>query len=223
MATTLRDTASRLVRTAVLPALAHVGAACSCPPLVDDYNSPEKTLATWQSRLCRDDLVGEYACFAASFKDRIGGFPNYHAARAALLEQEPAAAWVFRRADLAEHVSRTEFSGDGLAARVELEAHGERIAVAFELETWLTLRWADGTEQSRRQELPLARLLGSQAGRQWLTIQRPELPPERVGDVRALGVETRWKIADISGLASPTRARADAGADSSPSDAGLLP
>ncbi|MHC5210235.1 MAG: hypothetical protein ACYTG2_05915 [Planctomycetota bacterium] len=221
MATTLRHIARRALRTAALPALLMASSACCCPPLLDSYATPDETLATWQSRLCRDDLVGEYACLAASFKSRIGGFPNYHAARAAMLDANAAAAWLFERAALADHLALVEFTPDGLAARLELEALGERVIVRFERETWLTVHWADGSQESLRQPTPLAGLLGSSAGRQWLNIERPDLPPARLGDVRALSVETRWKIADISGVAVGTvRAAARA---SSPPASGIVP
>jgi hypothetical protein len=204
MATTIADIARRLLWTLACPTLALASAACSCPPLVESYATPERTLASWQARLCRADLAGEYACLAASFQRRMGGFSTYHAARTALLDEQAAAAWLFERADLSDHVTLTQYTPDGLAAFLELEALGERVAVSFELETWLTLTWADGPPETLRQDAPLAKLLGSQLGRQWLTILRPELPPERLADVRALSIETRWKISDISGLvASP--------------------
>jgi hypothetical protein len=223
MATTLADTALRVLRTAAPALLALAGAGCSCPPLVESYATPESTLATWQARLCRDDPVGEYRCLAASLQRRMGLYQNYHAARARLLDENPATAWLFERADLEEHVELTTYTPDGLAARVELSSRGEHVAVTFELEAWLTVTWADGAQQSLRQELPLAALLGSQGGRQWLAIQRPELPPERLAEVRALAVESRWKIADISGLAVHPVAGAAAVRCTSPSGSGPLP
>jgi len=198
------STLDSIARRASLRALALallVPAACSCPPLVESYASPEDTLLTWQAQLCRDDAPGEYGCLSADFQRAMGGFPTYHAARTALLSAEPTTAWLFARADLLDHVtgsSKDEALGQ---ARLSLGEGDERVDVDFERETWLTLDWDDGRHESFNQGQPLSALLGSQLGRQWLTILKPTLTPEQTARVRGLKLEGRWKIAALSGLA----------------------
>src|SRR5262249_27872228 len=104
-------------------------ASCGCPPLIESYSSPQATLATWQPHLCRDDPQGEYGCFAASFKRSMGGFENYNAARSALLDRRPVAAWLLKRADLADYVTDSTCSADGRQAALTLQARGETIVV----------------------------------------------------------------------------------------------
>ena len=176
-------------------------AACSCPPLVESYASPEDTLLTWQARLCRDDAPGEYGCLSAGFQREMGGFPTYHAARTALLSAEPTTAWLFARADLLDHVTASETDEALGRARLSLGEGDERVDVDFERESWLTLDWDDGRHESFNQGQPLPALLGSQLGRQWLTILKPELTPEQIARLRGLRLEGRWKIAALSGLA----------------------
>jgi hypothetical protein len=182
--------------------------ACGCPPLVEGYASPDQTLLAWQAHLCRDDAQGEYGCLAASFQRAMGGFQQYHAARAALLEQQPAMAWLFARSDLLEHIASRQLDDAAGTARVNLRSGDDEIEIGFERETWLTLVWADGRRESFNQEQPLSVLLGSQLGRQWLTILKPPLTPNQLGAVRSLSVEGRWKIADIAGLEPGARAAA---------------
>jgi len=178
-------------RRAALRALAAallVAAGCSCPPLVESYTSPEDTLLAWQAHLCRDDAPGEYGCLSAGFQREMGGFPTYHAARTALLQAEPTTAWLFARADLLEHVTASARDDAQGRARLSLGSGDERVDVDFERESW-------------NQGQPLAALLGSQLGRQWLTILKPPLAPEQLAEVRGLHLEGRWKIAALSGLA----------------------
>ena len=188
-------------RRAALAVALLLPAACACPPLVEGYASPEDTLLAWQAHLCRDDAPGEYGCLSAGFQRTMGGYPTYHAARAALLESEPAAAWLLARSDLLEHVTATERDERQGTARLTLGADGEAaLVVVFERETWLVITWDDGRRESVNQGAPLAELLGSQLGRQWLTILKPTLQPEQIEHVRTLTVEPRWKIAEIGGL-----------------------
>ena len=189
------------VRRAALPAALLLPSACSCPPLVESYASPEETLLAWQAHLCRDDAQGEYACLSAGFQRAMGGFPTYHAARAALLEREPATAWLFARADLLEHLTASERDDERGDALLVLSSGEERVEVAFERETWLIITWDDGRREPVNQGQPLSRLLGARDGQQWLTILKPALDPARLGQVRGLAVESRWKIAALAGLA----------------------
>jgi hypothetical protein len=189
-----------IVRRASLCLALMLAAACACPPLVAGYASPEDTLRAWQAQLCRDDAQGEYGCLAASFQREMGGFASYHAARAALLEQQPAMAWLFARSDLLEHVSESWRDEETGRALLQLQSGDDRIDVGFERETWLTIEWADGRRQSFNQERPLSELLGTQLGRQWLTILKPPLLEDQLSQVRALSVEPRWKIAALAGL-----------------------
>ena len=192
----LRRASLRALAVALL-----VPAACSCPPLVESYASPQDTLLTWQARLCRDDAPGEYGCLSAGFQRAMGGFPTYHAARTALLSAEPTTAWLFARADLLDHVTASETDEVAGRARLRLGEGEERVDVDFERETWLTLVWDDGRHESFNQGQPFSALLGSQLGRQWLTILKPALTPEQIARVRGLRLEGRWKIAALSGLA----------------------
>jgi hypothetical protein len=193
------DTARRASLRALAVALL-LPAACSCPPLVESYASPEDTLLTWQARLCRDDAPGEYGCLSAGFQREMGGFPTYHAARTALLSAEPTTAWLFARADLLDQVTASSEDEALGRARLSLGEGDERVDVDFERETWLTLDWDDGRHESFNQDQPLSALLGSQLGRQWLTILKPALTPEQIARVRGLKLEGRWKIAALSGL-----------------------
>ena len=168
----------------VLPCVALLLAACGCPPLVEGYTSPEQTLLAWQAHLCRDDVQGEYGCLAANFQRAMGGFQQYHAARAALLEQQPAMAWLFARSDLLEHVEQRQLNDVTGTARVSLRSGDDQIEIGFERETWLTIVWADGKRESFNQEQPLSVMLGSQLGRQWLTILKPALATDQLGAVR---------------------------------------
>jgi len=176
-------------------------AGCGCPPLIENYATPRDTLATWQAHLCHDDPEGEYACLAASFQAAMGGFPNYYAARTALLEQRPMAGWLLRHADLRDYEAETSFSADGRGAAVRLEARGETVWLRFEREAWVTIGFADGTSMTRRQNHPIDELLGSQAGRQFLFIDKPALSREQLEAVRDVHMDSRWKIADLAGLA----------------------
>lgn len=176
--------------------------ACACPPERVSWQTPDETLATWQARFCRDDVQGEYACLSAAFQRAMQGFPSYHAARGALLEEHPVVARLLARADLAEHLVETSFDLDGRRAWQTFRVSGDELVIGYERETWITLEFRDGTTLAGRQDRPLAALLGVQFGRQWLDIARPELPPrERLAELHSLHVDERWKIADIAGLA----------------------
>ncbi len=190
--------------------LAMVLAACSCPPLVERWDTPEETLAQWQARLCRDDVQGEYGCFAASYQRSFRGFENYFAARAELLEQRPTAAFLLRHADLSGAASPTEYATDGNHARIVLDARGESIVIEFECEAWVSVTYADGTSRTVRQNGAPAALVGALDGRQWLSFDRPVLDATRLAEVREVHVDPRWLIADLAGLAdgiagSPTK------------------
>ena len=191
----------------LLAACGALAPGCACPPLLESYATPSETLATWQAHLCRDDPGGEYACLAASFQRAMAGFENYHAARAALLRERPVAAWMLEHADLRDHQSATSYSADGRSASVRLEARGETVFIRFEREAWVTLGHADGTSTTMRQTLPMDELLGSQAGRQWLLIEKPALSRDQLAAVRLVHVDSRWQIADLAGLADAARSR----------------
>ena len=105
-------------------------------------------------------------------------------------------------ADLADASLPTEYSADGTAARVVLQARGESIAIAFECEAWVTVTYADGSAQTTRQRGPPARLLGVRGNQQWMSFDRPALDADRLADVRSIRVEARWLIADIEGLST---------------------
>jgi len=175
--------------------------ACGCPPLIERWDTPEATLAQWQARLCRDDVVGEYGCFAATFQRSFGGFDAYFTARAELLEQRPTAAFVLQHADLTDASAPTEYATDGHHARIVLDARGESIAIDFECEAWVTVTYADGTSRTVRQRGPPAALVGALNGQQWLSFDRPVLDEQRLADVRAVRVDPRWLIANLAGLA----------------------
>jgi hypothetical protein len=188
---------------ALLFALALTG--CRCPPLVERWDTPEATLAQWQARLCRDDVKGEYGCFAAGYQRRFGGFEAYVIARGELLESNPGAAFVLRHADLADASAPAEYAPDGSHARIVLAARGESLAVEFECEAWVTVTYADGTSRAVRQLRAPAALVGAQDGRQWLAFAREPLDPARLADVRSVHVDPRWLISDLAGLAgAPT-------------------
>jgi hypothetical protein len=195
--------------TALLPALACLALAlpaCGCPPLVPRWDTPEATLANWQANFCRDDVKGEYGCLAASFQDAIAGFPSYFAARARLLEEQPATAWVLAHADLDERVAPAIYEPDGQTAHLALEARGERVEIGFECEAWITVTYADGTTQLGRQRATPAALVGGDASRQWMSFERPPFDPARLADIRSVHVDARWLIADLAGLAGPAPA-----------------
>lgn len=193
----------RAARLGPLLLLLLAAAGCRCPAPRESFETPLDTLATWQARLCRDDPQGEYACLARSFQLGLGGFETYYAARTALLEREPAAAWLFSRADLAEHVAATEFDPQGWHAALLLDAGDARLQVAFEREAFVTVTWDDGTRQTVRQRTAPAQLFvrDERSARQWLALERPDIPePQHVREVR---LELRWLIADLAGLARP--------------------
>jgi hypothetical protein len=178
--------------------------ACACPSLVERWDTPEATLAQWQARLCRDDVQGEYGCFAASYQRAFRGFENYFAARAALLEQRPAAAFVLRHADLRGASAPTEYALDGSHARIVLDARGESLAIDFECEAWVTVTYADGSSRTVRQLVPPSALLLAQDGQQWLSFGRAVLDEARLREVRSVHVDPRWLISDLAGLAEGT-------------------
>jgi len=183
--------------------LAAALAGCACPDLVESWDTPQAALATWQARLCRDDVEGEYACLSRSFQLAINGFETYYPLRTGLLERDPAAAWLFRRADLAEHVASCSFDPDGRRAVLVLEAGDAQLAVTFEREAFVTVVWDDGRSETARQRAPPDELLvrDERSRRQWLAIERPDITePRRVREVR---FASRWLIADIAGLARP--------------------
>jgi len=179
-----------------------LSAACTCPPLVESYETPRETLALWQARLCRDDAQGEYACLAASFQRAMQGFQTYHVARAALVEEDPFAAWVFERADLDDAIIETGYGPDADSAWIVLGRGNDRLTVMFEREPYVTVRWADGSSQTRRQKLPLDKLFDRRKDYPWLGIERPPVPADRLHELRAVLLEPRWKISNLAGLAT---------------------
>jgi len=182
----------------VLAAL--LASACRCPDLVERWDTPQAALATWQARLCRDDIEGEYSCLARSFQASMGGFPTYLEARSALLAREPAAAWLFRRADLDDHVRSASFAPDGRHAALVLEAGDAQFTIGFEREAFVTVEWDDGRSETARQRAAPAELLlrDERNRRQWLAIERPDIPdPARVRELR---FSLRWLISDLAGM-----------------------
>ena len=180
--------------------LAALCAACACPPLIERYDSPQDTLDLWQAYLCRDDPEGEYGCLSLDFQ-RAMGFQAYYAGREHLLASEPTAAWLFKHADLRDHVVQTTISDDGRRASIVLSAgRDDSVFVAFEREVWVSLTRDDGRKELARQGSPMAPLVIRQGSRQWLSLPRPELAdPEHI---REILFSSRWLISDIAGLAS---------------------
>jgi hypothetical protein len=181
-------------------ACALLAGACRCPDLVERWDTPQDALATWQARLCRDDAEGEYACLSRSFQAGIGGYQSYYEASRALLEREPVAAWLFRRSDLAEHVTSASFDPDGRHAALVLEAGDAQFTVGFEREAFVTVTWDDGRTQTARQRAAPADLLAfdERARKQWLAIEKPEIGAP--GQVRELRFSARWMISDLAGM-----------------------
>ncbi|MHC4846747.1 MAG: hypothetical protein ACYTCU_11390 [Planctomycetota bacterium] len=179
-----------------------LSASCACPPLVESYETPRDALALWQARLCRDDVQGEYECLAASFQRAMQGYATYHVARTALLEEDPVAAWVFERADLDDAIIETGYGPDADTAWIVLGRGNGRLTVMFEREPYVTVRWADGSSQTRRQKLPLDRLFDWRKDTPWLGLERPPIPKDRLHELRAVLMEPRWKISDLAGLAT---------------------
>lgn len=177
--------------------------ACRCPPDRAAFATPLETLSTWQARLCRDDPQAEYACLARSFQLAMGGFETYWAARTALLERDPAAAWLFSRAELSGHVVAVSEEPGGWRAALLLAAGDAQVQVLFEREAFVSVTWDDGRSQTLRQRIPPAQLFvrDDRSGRQWLALERPDITEPR--HVREVRVELRWLIADIAGLAQP--------------------
>jgi len=174
--------------------------ACTCPPLPRSYESPEETLVSWQSHLCRDDPAGEYACLSADLKRSMAGFETYHAARARLLEEEPLFAWLLERVDLPERATEFELGDGGLSAAMTFDQGGATYVIRFVVEAWATLELADGELLVGRLDRPVAALLGARSGREWIDPPRPRLDPEVLPAVRAVHIESRWKIDAIDGL-----------------------
>jgi hypothetical protein len=201
--TTDPGAAPRWPRAWPLVLLAAALAGCRCPDLVESWDTPQAALDTWQARLCRDDVEGEYACLARSFQLAINGFETYYPLRTDLLQRDPAAAWLFRRADLEEHVVSQSFDPDGRRAVLVLQAGDTQLAVSFEREAFVTVVWDDGRSETARQRARPDELLvrDERSRRQWLAIERPDITePQRVREVR---FASRWLIADIAGLAQP--------------------
>lgn len=178
--------------------------ACACPQLVESYDTPRDTLALWQAQLCRDDEQGEYACLAASFQRTMHGFATYHNARAALLRDDPFAAWVLQRADLQDAIVESGFGPDANSAWIVLGDGDRRMTVLFEREPYVTVRWSDGSSQTRRQALPIEALFEWHDDRTWFGFPRPPVPDNRLRELRAIILEPRWKISDLGGLATGT-------------------
>ena len=135
-------------RGAIVSALlAALCGACACPPLIEKYDTPQATLDLWQAHLCRDDVEGEYACLSLDFQ-RANGFQAYYAGREALLAREPTAAWLFKHADLHDHVVATNFTPDGRYASIVLSAgRDDSLSVLFEREAWVSVTWDDGRRE----------------------------------------------------------------------------
>jgi hypothetical protein len=193
--------ATRGPRALVLALLgALLAGGCRCPDLVERWDTPQDALATWQARLCRDDAEGEYACLARSLQEGIGGYQSYYEESRKLLEREPVAAWLFRRADLAEHVISASFHPDGRHAALVLDAGEAQYTVGFEREAFVTVTWDDGRTQTARQRAAPADLLvvHERPRKQWLAIEKPEIADP--GQVRELRFSARWMISDLAGM-----------------------
>ena len=175
-------------------------AACTCPTPVERWDTPQATLDLWQARLCRDQSEGEYACLSRDFQKSFGGWENYFAARRALLERDPVAAWLLSHADLSEHVAGASFDPDGQHAALVLRSGDTSITVSFDREAWVTASWDDGHSVTARQRVPLDALvvLDDASAGQWLSLERPPLSDAaRLTEVR---VANRWLIAGLTGL-----------------------
>jgi hypothetical protein len=181
-----------------------LSAACTCPPLIESYETPRDTLALWQANLCRDDAQGEYGCLAASFQREMQGFATYHVARRALLKDDPLAAWVFERADLDDAIVETGFGPDADSAWIVLARGGVRLTVWFQREPYVTVRWADGSSQTLRQKLSFDELLDRRDGITRVGITRPNIPEDRLHELRSILIEARWKISNLAGLGTKT-------------------
>ena len=176
--------------------LACVLGACGCPPPLQDYTAPERTLASWQSSLCRDQAQEEYACLARSFHDAIGGFGNYHAWRRHLLDTEPLMAALLKRAEIdADDIVASARSPDGDHAELVVSVLGERVELAFDREVWVTLVWSDGRARSFRQPDTFTGLLHLTDMGQWLQLAHPALDPDAAATLEAVHFDTRWLLA----------------------------
>lgn len=189
--------------------LAALCGACACPPLIESYETPQETLDLWQAQLCRDNVEGEYGCLSLDFQRKMLGFSSYYAAREDLLTRDPTAAWLFKHADLSDHVVGTSVTPDGNSASIVLSAgRDDSLFVSFEREVWVKVQWDDGRTQLARQGMPFKPLVIRRDLNQWLALPRPELSdPEHI---RSIEFTSRWLISDIAGLASAGAAPAAA-------------
>jgi hypothetical protein len=198
---TSRRSLSRAAGGRWLGLLLLLPAACACPTPIERWDTPQATLALWQARLCHDDPQGEYACLSRDFQKSMGGYETYFAARTALLERDAVAAWLFRHADLEDHVRDVIFESDGCHAAIVLEAGDSSLVVSFEREAWVTATWDDGRSVIARQRVPLDTLIQRDGASQWLRLDRPEFTDSaHLSEVRVNG---RWLISNLAGLGPP--------------------
>jgi hypothetical protein len=181
-------------------------AACSCPPVVERYDSPESTLGTWQAQLCQDEAKGEYRCLSADFKSRMGNFSAYWTARRMLFDEEPLLRFALEHADLDEHVTDRWIDEETGTAQLSFEVRGHATSVGFRRETFLKVELDDGPPAVGRSGKPIAGLIGTHGQRSWieLTGTRLDLTDEQIQSATAILLEHRWKIDAIEGLMGAT-------------------
>ncbi len=177
---------------------------CSCPPLEPQFETPRDTLTTWQAAFCHDDGELEYETLSRSYRNEMGGYEIYNAARTYLQTDKPLFAWLLKHSDLEAAVVDERFSPDGTRARLTLERAGQSITIEFEREALVVVELDDGTVQQRMVPIPLHELLLSD-GRAWAIApqESPRLSEEDLGQVRSVTWTSPWRIAFIDGLSPP--------------------
>lgn len=176
-------------------------AGCSCPPLEPRFTTPRETLGTWQAAFCHDDGELEYETLSRDYRDAMGGYEIYNAARTYLRSEEPVFAWLLKHGDLEGSVVEELVSPDGSRARLVLERAEQRITVEFQRETALVVELDDGTTRRALVPAPLSALMLTD-GRAWAVAAQksPRLSDEDLSRVRAVTWTSPWRIAFIDGL-----------------------
>jgi len=180
--------------------------ACACPPVVERYDGPEATLATWQSQLCHDDVAGEYRCLSTDLKRRLGNFSAYWTARDLMLDDQPLLRSALRAIDLVDHIEQRRQDDVSGYAELTLDVYGETTLIGFRRETLLLVELERGPPLVARSDESLAGLYQAVGGRRWIELSgtRLELTPEQLAGARSILLEHRWTIDAIEGLTGAT-------------------
>ncbi len=177
-------------------------AACGTPQLKEaNMTTPEHTLETFHNAFRHDMVDREYECLSLAFKQRHGNMDlkSYYHLKQILRDEHPVASYLFSLGGLGDNiVEKVPGPGPDLAS-LKLTVMGKEETIYFIRETVYRLEFDEGRVEEDITD-PLQQLLSVGKNRIEVALPLSARTRKRIGQLRKVLVEKRWKFLDFSFL-----------------------